>query len=161
MRKLLTILGILFLISTALALNVSVQEEFELFDNDYLEIEIENTTNTTQPLNINFYTPTKHIIHAPETVGPGKTITAKIKINHEFEKYTEINSKLEIFLGTEYEEKNITLKFYKPQKNNLTGLFSLGIIPTTAFETGIIFTMLIIIAILLIALFAKIKEDKK
>lgn len=134
-------------------------------------VKVYNGTEATQSLKVNFLSIAKYKISAPTSIPRGATADIKITVfNNSLENYNAIDSKIEVYLGKNLEEKNIILKMNPTAESSsittgaftaFSGLFSLG---SFFSETGtysivewIVFWILVIIAaVLLIGFIARI-----
>lgn len=104
------IFAILFL-AQASALTISGPSEVEVSNKEEFFIEITNNSNIQKELRVNFFSIVMSDVIAPNFVPPNTTINAKIIVYNKYDSYTEVNSKVEVYLDNEYGEKNILLKF--------------------------------------------------
>jgi hypothetical protein len=154
-------------------MNVEAPSTVEVYDSNSFVIEITNTSNTTKDLEINFFSPAEVKILSPKSIPAHSKSSARISLNYSPTNYTEIESKLEIYLGDELEEKTITQKYYSKSTitpNNQTGeytgaLFGLGAIGGLAslsvLEWALFIVLVVIVAILLVTLVARVIKVRK
>ena len=167
------IVSLLLLLTCAFAFTVQAPSTVEIHDTNSFTIEITNTSSISKELRINFFTPFEIEILSPKSIPPYAKSTAKITLNYSPQTYTEITSKLEVYLDNDLEEKEITLKFF-PQETNqnnnngvlndqsdeyLGALFGLGVIGEfvsfSMLEWALFIVLVIVAAILLITLIAR------
>jgi len=161
----------LLILSTVSAFTVQAPTLVEIHDVGSFTIEITNTSNIAKELNINFFAPFEVEILAPKSIPSYAKSTAKITLNYSPQNYTEITSKLEVYLDNDLEEREITLRFFSNQANQnnniindqseeyMGALFGLGAIVELAnfsmLEWALFIVLVIIAAILLITLVAR------
>ena len=164
-------LALLFSISFASAFSVTVPSQVDIHDQEYISIQVTNISSELKTLKINFFAPTETQIFAPTEVSPNQTITARILVKNTLRDYTEINSKLEIYLGSDLVEKELLLRYYpsseviqqEQQENNnkmLGALFGFSSFFTelgnfSLVEWVALVALVIIAAFLLVALIAR------
>jgi len=133
-------------------------------DKNSFYVDVINNTNEVQPLVVNFYSSAKTQISQPKSLAPNSSTKIKITIEHDNKpRYHEVDSKLEIYLGKDLEEKNISIRFYE-KNNSSQSLASFLSFSSFSQETSqfvfvewIIFWVLVIIAaVLLIAFVSKV-----
>ena len=165
------IVSLLLLLTCAFAFTVQAPNTVEIHNTNSFTIEITNTSSTQKELNINFFAPFEVKILSPKSIPPYAKSTAKITLNYSPNSYTEITSKLEVYLDNELDEKEITLKFFPNQANQnnnvvndqsgeyIGALFGLGSIGEMAsfsmLEWALFIVLVIIAAILLVTLVAR------
>ena len=175
--KYITILIIsVLLLCTVNAISVQAPSVVEVHDSNSFIIEITNTSNTTKDLIINFFSPAEVKILSPKSIPAHAKSSAQITLNYSPQNYTEIESKLEVYLGNELEEKVIVQKYHsKNQENNQTNndqsgeymgaLFGLGsfveISNFSVLEWALFIVLVIVAAILLITLVARSVKVKR
>jgi len=171
LRYLLVLALALLILGTVSAFTLQAPDSIEIHDSTSFTIEITNTTNTQKELKINFFTPFEVEILSPKSIPPYAKSTAKITLNYSSKTYTEITSKLEVYLDNDLEEREITLRFFSNQANQnnniindqseeyMGALFGLGAIVELAnfsmLEWALFIVLVIIAAILLITLVAR------
>ena len=168
MKKIVLVLAlILFISSIATAFPINVDNQIDVFNEATFNVEITNPSNNQENLIVNFFAPTDVTIFAPKTIPPNGTITAKIIVRDSFDEYTEIDSKLEVFVGSSIEERQVLLKFYESQDafSGATGAFSALFTLPFAIETNFttvewiaFFILVLIVIALLIAFIARIAK---
>ena len=168
LKKIVLVLAlILFISSIATAFPINNPSEIDVLGEATFNVEITNTSNTQENLIINFFAPTDVTIFAPKTIPPNRTVTAKIIVRDSFDKYTEIDSKLEVFVGSALEERQVKLKFYESQDSfgQATGAFSALFTMPFAIETNfttiewiVFFILVLIVLALLIAFIARLAK---
>ncbi len=163
----LVLMVILFISSIAIAFPINNPSEIDVFREATFNVEITNTSNNQENLIINFFAPTDVMIFAPNTIPPNQTITAKVIVRDSFDKYTEIDSKLEVFVGSALEERHVLLKFYESQDafKEATGSFAALFTMPFAIETNFttiewvaFFILVLIVIALLIAFIARLAK---
>ena len=144
----------------------------DIIDFNSFVIEITNTSNIQKELRIDFFSSANVEILSPKLIPPHAKTSAKITLNYSPKNYMEIESKLEVYLGNEFEEKMIIQKFYPTgtnvdsknqpidQSEEYTGaLFGLvtigGLASFGVLEWAIFIVLVIIAAILLVTLVAR------
>lgn len=102
----------------ASAASISVPDSIEVRDaQSIFYVDITNESNELLPVTINFYTTTKTDIISQKTISPYSTITAKIIVNNDSTpNYHEVESKIEVYVGKQFTQKNIILKFFEKEK---------------------------------------------
>jgi len=102
----------------ASAVSISVPDSIEVKEaQSIFYVDITNESNELLPVTINFYTTTKADIISQKTISPYSTITAKIIVNNDSTpNYHEVESKLEVYVGKQFTQKNITLRFFEKEK---------------------------------------------
>jgi hypothetical protein len=136
----------------------------DVYEKGIFYIEVTNNTSELQDLEINFYAPTEVKINSPSKIAPNTNLTAQITVYNNYTTYREMNSKLEVKLGDEIQSKDVSLRFYARAgiaDNPLIGLFGLssfvGESSSYTIVEWIAFWLLVIVAaVLIIALFARI-----
>ena len=163
----LVLMAILFVSSIAMAFPLQVDNQIDVFREATFNVEITNTSNNQENLIINFFAPTDVTIFAPNTIPPNQTITAKIIVRDSFDKYTQIDSKLEVFVGSALEERQVLLKFYESgdafgeATGSFAALFTLPFAIETNFTTiewVAFFILVLIVLALLIAFIARLAK---
>jgi hypothetical protein len=167
-KKILVVLiAILFISSIATAFPIQVDNQIDVFKEASFNVEITNSSNAQENLVVNFFAPTDVTIFAPKTIPPNQTVTAKIIVRDSFDKYTEIDSKLEVFVGSALEERQVLLKFYESQDafvgatGSFAALFTLPFAIETNFTTiewVAFFILVLIVLALLIAFIARLAK---
>jgi hypothetical protein len=160
------VLILTLLISSVSAFQVNTSEKVDVYEKGIFYVEITNPTAELKDLEINFYTPAEIKINAPSKIAPNTNMTAQITVYNNYESYREMNSVLEVKLGDEIEIKQINLRFFAQAgiaDNPLMGLFGLGYFVGesanyTMFDWGAFWILIIISAILIIALVARISH---
>lgn len=109
---------LLVLCANVFAVSISVPDSVEVKDaQTSFFVDITNESNELLPVTINFYSTTKTSVVAQKTISPHSTITAKIIVNNDaVPNYHEIESKIEVYVGKQFTQKNITLKFLEKEK---------------------------------------------
>jgi len=160
------------MLSGAFALSVQAPSTVDIIDSNSFVIEITNTSNTEKELRIDFFSPANVEILFPKIIPPHAKTSAKIILNYSPQTYTEIESKLEVYLGNEFKEKMITQKFYPTGTNidlvdqpvdqsqeyagALFGLVAIGEMGSFGvLEWSLFIVLVIIAAILLVTLVAR------
>ena len=168
----------LLILSGAFALSVQAPSTVDIVDSNSFVIEITNTSNTEKELRIDFFSPANVEILSPKIIPPHAKTSAKITLNYSPQTYTEIESKLEVYLGNEFKEKMITQKFYPTGTNidsidqsvdqseeytgALFGLVAIGELASFGvLEWSLFIVLVIIAAILLITLAARTLRVRK
>lgn len=102
----------------ASAASISVPDSIEVKDaQSIFYVDITNESNELLPVTINFYTTTKADIISQKTISPYSTITAKIIVNNDSTpNYHEVESKIEVYVGKQFTQKSIILKFFEKEK---------------------------------------------
>jgi hypothetical protein len=173
--KVLVVLFVLFFLSTASAFTISAPEVIDVHNNETFFVEVTNTTNQLQELNVAFFSPAETTISAPKNLSPNSTAKVKVTLNYSPKNYTEVLSKLEVKLGTGLEYKEILVRFYsdgtQPQQNPLAGDFFAGLFGLTFFfqeslgysalEWALFIVLVIVAAILLVAFIARASKRRK
>ncbi len=169
--KLLTALTILILaLSVTSAFPLSVPTNVEVFNEATVLVDITNNSLEQKALSINLFVPSTTTIYAPSSISPNETVTAKIIIKNNFSNYTEISSKLEVYLGTDLEERELSIKFYGGNAPaDLSGLFGIFLgsfagaeslfgetIAFTPLEWTVLFVLVLVAVVLLIAFVARV-----
>jgi len=152
------------LITTVNSFPVTTSQQVDVYEKGVFYIEITNDSQELKDLEINFYTPAEIKINAPSKIAPNTNMTAQITVYNQYESYREMTSKLEVKLGNETETKEITLRYYAREgtaDNPISGLFGLGTFSDESAEYTIgewvaFWVLIIIAAILLIALVARV-----
>ena len=103
------------------ALNIVAPDEVTVIDSTEFFIDITNTTNTPQTLKLNLFSTAQVETFSPNSVAANSTAKVKVVVFNKFDSYTELNSKLEVYLGSEYQEKNIIFKFSKEKSADFLG----------------------------------------
>jgi len=172
LRYLLVLALALLILGTVSAFTLQAPDSIEIHDSTSFTIEITNTTNTQKELKINFFTPFEVEILSPKSIPPYAKSSAKITLNYSPKTYTEIISKLEVYLDNDLEEKEITLKFF-PSTNQLNdqsqqyvgallGFGTVGELTNFSILEWALFIVLVIIAaILLVTLVARTIKVRK
>ena len=163
-KKLLLLLLLAMALPMVSAFSFGTSDTIDVYQKGIFYVEITNNTSELQDLEINFYSPTEVKINAPSKIAPNTNLTAQITVYNNYSKYREITSKLEVTLGNETKSKEINTRFYAiagTADNPFTGLFGLGFftLESSAFslvEWGFFWVLVIVAAILIIALFARI-----
>lgn len=142
---------------------VDVHEKEEFY------IEITNTESTVQSLNVNLYSTSNVTTFAPSTVPANSSVKVKVIVNNTYEKYTEIESKLELTLGNKFQDRKIIFRFFEeenPQTAAIEGanaffsamavnsFFSLG--DYSLLELSAMTVLILLIIVLAIALIVRI-----
>ena len=167
------IVSMLLLLVCVSAMTVQAPSVVEVHDSNSFVIEITNTSNTTKDLEINFFSPADVKILSPKSIPAHSKSSARISLNYSPANYTEVESKLEIYLDSELEEKIVIQKYYSKSTigpNDQTGeytgaLFGLGAIGGLAslgvLEWALFIVLVIVAAILLITLVARVIKVRK
>ena len=159
----------LLLLATVSAMHINAPKEVNVYDSNSFIIEITNNSNISKELRINFFSPATIKILKPKMVPPHSTTSAQITLKYQTKNYTEIKSKLEVYLDDELGEKSIIQKFY-PKNNNLKkenskeylgALFGLGAMNLSVLEWSLFITLVIIAIILFITLIARTIKSKE
>lgn len=102
----------------ASALSISVPDSIEVKEaQSIFYVDITNESPEVLPVIINFYTTTKSDVIYPKTISSYSTITAKIIVyNDSTPNYHEVESKLEVYVGRRFAQKNVTLRFFEKEK---------------------------------------------
>ena len=171
MKHFVIILALILTFSIVTANVTTINELMVDSDEAYFLVEIENIKDTPKDLQINFYAPLTSQIVSTSTLAPFSKTSAKIYVKNEFNEYTEITAKLEVYLDGDLEEKEILLKFNKTDKvinqeiNNdeqvFAGLFGLTTFVEEASNFGsieyvLLFVLILIATVLLVAFIARI-----
>ena len=150
----------------------------DIVDSNSFVIKITNTSNIQKELKINFFSSAEVKILSQKYILPHSTTSAQITLNYPTKNYLEMESKLEVYLDNEFEEKMITQKFYPTgtnvnlenqpidQSGEYTGaLFGLAAMGSLAsfgvLEWALFIILVIVAAILLITLAARTLKVKK
>jgi len=162
------IISMLLILSGAFALSVQAPSTVDIVDSNSFVIEITNNSNIQKELRIDFFSPANVEILSPKIIPPHSKTSAKITLNYSPKTYTEIESKLEVYLGNEFKEKIITQKFYPTGTNidsvdqseeyagALFGLVTIGELASFGvLEWSLFIVLAIIAAILLVTLVAR------
>ncbi len=167
LKKLISILMLICFLITASALTIEAPEVVEVNSQEvYFLVNITNESENSANLKVNFYAPTETQVSSSKFLAKESKTTAKIFVKNNFTEYTEINSKLEVYFGTELVEKQVLLKFY-PQANPaqitgaFTAFFSLGnffedFTNFSTLEYGLMFLLILVAAVLLVAFIARV-----
>jgi hypothetical protein len=115
-KYILILMTFLSILSFASALIVEAPAVIDVYETEEFYIDITNNTNTAKDLSLNFYTTTDVKTFAPNVVPANTTVKAKIIVDNDYEKYTELESKLEINLGNNYSERKILLRFFGEER---------------------------------------------
>jgi hypothetical protein len=169
LKKFFVICILISIIGFSFAFTIDMPEELLIEEEDsFFLVEINNNSNTTKNLEIVFFTNTESEIIAPKAIAPNMATTAKIFIKNSFSNYTEVDSKIEVYLGNELKQKRILLKFnpnptaIQNQSNSTNALFALFIglesLTFGTFEYVLLFAMILIILVLIIAFFVRISK---
>jgi hypothetical protein len=160
------VLILALLISSVNAFSVTTSQQVDVYEKGIFYIEITNDSAELKDLELNLYTSSEVKINAPSKIAPNTNMTAQITVYNNYESYREMNSKLEVKLGNETETKEITFRYYAREgtaDNPISGLFGLGTFSNESAEYTIgewiaFWVLIIIAAILLIALFARVRH---
>ncbi len=138
-------------------------------------IEITNTSNYEKNLTVNFFSSAVSQTFAPNKVPANTTVLAKIIIFNKYDSYTELESKVEVKLNEEHQERKILFRFHEQSKgadfgsefiNNansfftffgagaVNSLFSLG--DYSVVEVSAITILVLLILVLFVALVVRI-----
>jgi hypothetical protein len=162
------LLAICLFSSVISAFPIEVNESVDIYQEANFEVKITNMSSTPKEITVNFFAPTDVTVFAPRTIPPNSTVTAKVFVKDSFEKYTEIQSTLEVVIGNEIEQRTVLLKFYESQDafQNATGdftaaLFGLplligGMTAFTTLEWLAIFILVLVAAALLVAFVVRV-----
>ena len=164
-KRIAMILAVLMLALTmASAFPVNTLEQVDVHEKGVFYVEITNPYSELKDLEINFYTPAEAKVNAPTKIAPNTNTTIQITVYNKYETYREITSTLEVKLGDETEAREVNLRFFAMEgtaDNPLAGMFGLGAFASqssdfTLAEWGIFWVLVIIAAILVIALVARV-----
>jgi len=166
------LLALLVLSSVSFAFSLTSPDSIEVQGKEtYFLVKVFNESKDDQLLKVNFYSTTQSSVSAPKSVASNAYADVKITVfNNNQPNYNEIDSKLEIYLGKDLEEKNITLKMISSGENNsanfFVGLFSLGSFFTestsfTITEWIVFWVLVIVAAILIIAFISRVTKRSK
>jgi hypothetical protein len=158
--------------SKGFALELSAPQSVEVNEKASFLVEINNTSNSSIDLQVNFFAPVQADVVAPKTIPANQKANAKITVYNKYADEREINSKIEIVSNGKIIQKEITLIFHpKNSKGSfdfgesriISGLFSFGgvISEMTGFTMAdwvIFWVLVIIIAFLLIAFISRLKR---
>ena len=165
-------MSMLLLLVCVSAMTVEAPNTVEIYDSNSFVIEITNTSSTDKVLSIDFFSPANVKILAPKSIPAHSKSSAQITLNYSPSNYTEIESKLEVYLGDELEERTITQIYYpgnsnpQDQTSQYTGaLFGLGLFgglaSFTVLEWALFIVLVIVAAILLVTLVARVIKVRK
>ncbi|HNV01092.1 MAG TPA: hypothetical protein PKK60_01545 [archaeon] len=117
-RYLVALVMLLTFCLVASAVSISVPDSIEIKDSHTVFfVDITNESNELLPVTINFYTTTRTDLVYPKTISPNSTITLKVIVeNDSTPNYHEVESKLEVYVGKQFTQKNIVLKFFEKEK---------------------------------------------
>jgi len=149
------------------AFPIEVNETVDIYQEADFEVKITSMSNTSEDITVNFFAPTDVTVFAPRNISPNSTITAKIFVKDSFEKYTEIQSTLEIVIGNEVEQRTVILKFYESQDafrdatNDFASAFFglpllIGGTSFTTLEWLAVFILVLVAAALLVAFVVRV-----
>ena len=165
---LLVLLALFILTSVTYAVPIQVDQTIDIFQDKEFFVEITNPYAEAKVLNVNIYTPTPKVVLAPDIINAGETVKVKIYLQNTLTEYTEISSKLEVYLDEELTEKELTLRFFeKGQAPDVWGDFASGLFGLGIFFDGmnfvvseyyLAFLLIMIIAALLIALVVRVAK---
>lgn len=114
------VIFVLLFLAQASALTIVSPSAVEVNNKEEFFVEITNNSNTQKDLRVNFFSTVMSDVIVPNFVPPNTTVRARIIVYNKYESYTEINSKLEVYLDNEFREKNVLLKFLeKNERDNL------------------------------------------
>jgi hypothetical protein len=160
------------------ALSVSAPSTVQVTDTNSFIVEITNNSNIEKELTINFFSTANVKIHSPKAILPHSKISVKINLDYSSPNYTEMESKLEVYLDNEFKEKMITQKFYPTGTNKNTninsndqsgeyagalfGLAAMGEFASfSVLEWALFIVLVIVAAILLLTLIARAIKVRK
>lgn len=154
------------------ALVISAPSEVEVNKSTEFFIDITNTTNTNQNLKLNLFSTAQVETFSPNSIAANSTAKVKVIVFNKYDSYTELESKLEVYLGTEYQEKKIIFKFLDNSNadflgtefvNGANSFFSLIAINSfftlgdyNFFEVSAITVLVLLILVLFVALVVRI-----
>ena len=152
------------------ALSVSAPSTVQVTDTNSFIVEITNNSNIEKELKINFFSTANVKILSPKSILPHSKINVKITLDYSSPNYTEMESKLEVYLDNEFKEKMITQKFYPTGTTNINsqdqsgeyagalfGLAAMGEFASfSVLEWALFIVLVIVAAILLLTLIARV-----
>ena len=166
-------MSVLLLLTVVSAFTLEAPSTVEVHDSNSFIIEITNTSNIEKEIRINFFSPANVEILSPKSIPAHAKSSARITLDYTPPGYTEIESKLEVYLGEELEEAVVIQKYFSngmtsanDQSMEYVGaLFGLGVIGgLTSFgvlEWALFIVLVIIAAILLVTLVARVIKVRK
>lgn len=151
------------------ALVIDAPAVVDVHEKEEFYIEIENTENTVQSLNVNFYSTSNVTTFAPSTVPANSSVKVKVIVNNTYDSYTEVESKLEVNLGNKFQDRKIILRFFENKDGStqfveganaffsaiaVNSFFSLG--DYSLLELSAMTVLILLIIVLAIALIVRI-----
>lgn len=112
------VIFVLLFLAQASALTIVSPSAVEVNNKEEFFVEITNNSNTQKDLRVNFFSTVMSDVIVPNFVPPNTTVRARIIVYNKYESYTEINSKLEVYLDNEFREKNVLLKFLEKNQRD-------------------------------------------
>ncbi len=158
----------LLLVGTAFAFPVSVDSNVTISGKeDSFSVNITNDAYYARDLLVKVYSPAESHVTAPISVPANSTITALVTLENPYAEYTKTYSKLEVYLGKELSENDLTIIFEpngqtnQNQNGSIAGLFGIDAFGN---ETGnfsildwaLFWVLTLIAAILLVAFIARV-----